>query len=236
MTRTRYSVVPPDSLVDIFRPLAGVSDENFQKFIDSVRSNKGFSTDKKRCEQLGELIGLSAEDTAVLLSFTGGLYQRFRSLEKSGANFDTLVEAFVEEALQNNNVEADTDKLTQGQFLDGLSSRLKLLLSQNDKIDTSDKIARLKQGFIKNATGFGTFVDLRADFREKFTSINSLVPIVQLRILTDADDVSSREFVCQFDARALTRLKEVIAEAEDKLRTISSHAVLSHLILMDDTE
>lgn len=236
MMRTRYGFFPPGSLSDVLSPLAEATEENFEAFATATRSRRAFSADKSRCEQLSSFLNMSAEDTAVLVSFLGGLYQRFRAMEKSGDDFNELVDAFVKEVLQSNGEEGEVDSQTSNQLYEPLRTRLKLLLAQDSRIDDSDKITRLKQGFLKNGVGFGSFVDLRPDFREGYKSIKSLVPIIQFRVITDADDPAAREFVFQCDRRSLRRLKEVMAEVEDKIETLSKHAELAGLVLEDELE
>lgn len=222
--------------MDVLTPIGRAPQENFKNFLTAVRSPRGFVTERKRCEQLSHVLGSSPDDIVVLLSFLGGLYQKFRALEKSGSEFDELTDAFVEEVLNSDEEESDPDLSSRHEFLDVLRSRLKLLLAQDSGIDDSDKIARLKEGFVKSAVGFGAFVDLRPDFRDKFKSVKCLIPMVQLRILTNADDISEREFVFQCDPQSLQRLRELIADTEEKIQTLSNHAVLSQFILNEGGE
>lgn len=227
MVNRTFSLFPPTSLLDVFRPLAKVDVENFQQFLTEIGSRQAFNSDKKRCEKLGYLIGVAPEDVGLLLSLLAGIYKKFRTLEDGGADFDSLSKEFYDEALSDD--DDDSVKLTEDERVT-LTERLRSLLRKNDTIDNAEKIARLKAGFIKNATGFSSFVDIRPNFKKENTEVQSLILLAQLRISTDSDNPIEREFIFQCDEKALKKLKEVISAAEKKFLTLSNHSSISKFL------
>ncbi len=93
------------------------------------------------------------------------------------------------------------------------------------------KIQRLQSGFLPNALGFASFVDLRPDFGDtaEITQVQGYVPVVQLRITTDSSE--QKTFVFQVSEEMLADLKKTIERAETKLATLKEKSPVSAHIL-----
>jgi hypothetical protein len=77
----------------------------------------------------------------------------------------------------------------------------------------------LQSGFIPNAIGFSSFVDLRPDFGdgEEISGINGYLPIIQLRITTDSANPQEKQVVLQVNEEALKELHKALKRAESKI-------------------
>lgn len=225
MSRRRFKLFPnPFAISEVLGPLGICNSDAFSVFQDAIASRHAFNSGKRRCEKLAITLGCSAEEVAILLSLLSSLYQRLRALEKTYGESSELLSDFIAEMLDES--EAIDDDGTDGLGDEGrtaLLSRLPILLAKNDNVKEAEKRSRLRAGFIKSATGFSTFVDLRPNFINDYAEINGFVPVTQVRITTDSENSSDRELVFQCSQEALAKLKKVIDEASDKLRTLANH-------------
>jgi hypothetical protein len=193
------------SLEEVVRNVAQLSDSAFNS-LQSLVSKQGFQIESEQCERLAKEMSLSQEQTLYLLSALAFMYRQAESASESN---ETLARNLSDE-LGDNTV--DLPKLTK---------RLTMLLAPNPQADKEIKINRLKTGFLKSATGFGSFVDLRPNFSDDLKTLHSLVPMVQFRISTDARDPTDANFVFQVDEEGLAKMKEAIERTEEKLRQLS---------------
>lgn len=170
-----------------------------------------FEADIERCERLVPVLGLQAEAIGYLLAALDVLYGRIKNVPR--AQSGEAIRRFVD----------DFDETPDNREV--LVARLTELTTPTEKIEVAQKIRRLRTGFLENATAFSTFVDLRPDFAPDYESVRALVPIIQLMVSTDAEDVARQHVVFQLDERRLAGLKSVIENAEKKLNTLKAKGV-----------
>jgi hypothetical protein len=108
-----------------------------------------------------------------------------------------------------------------------MKTRLTELLARKKNHERHKKIQRLQVGFIPNAIGFSTFLDLRPDFNEgKPETIQGFLPVMQLRISTDADNPAMRRLVMQLDEEGLAEMKKAIDRLIEKLDLLKKDGAL----------
>ncbi len=112
-----------------------------------------------------------------------------------------------------------------------LTDRLTKLLSYNESAEKRDKVGRLSKGFLPNAIGFSSFLDLRPNITSDRTSISEFVPIVQFRIRTEDGDDDEELFVFQLDERALEKLLEAVKDVQKKFEIIKNDPMISKRIV-----
>ncbi len=95
------------------------------------------------------------------------------------------------------------------------------------------KIQRLQSGFLPNALGFASFVDLRPDFGDKLDSLQlqGYVPLVQFRITTDSTVADEKTFVFQLNEEALADLRKAAERAEAKLSALKEKSLVAAQII-----
>ena len=223
----KLRVFPPFSMADVLRPMAQFDAAAFEKFSQAIASKLAFTTDKKRCEKLAGEVGARSDDVAVLLSLLSSLYDRLRDLEESNSENANIGSDFIDELLSAESAEDDDADGLKSDEVAILKVRLPVVLLKNPNVKEAEKVSRLKFGFLKNAIGFSSFVDMRPNFTDGYSSFKGIVPVTQIRIATDADNPSDREFIFQCNRDALHKLKKVVADAELKLDSLANHPELS---------
>ena len=211
MSSSPPGVLPPPSLDHAIGPIAGLTDEAFNVLALSISGPDGFDLSKTRCRKLAPSVGLNWRTIAYALGAANYLYNRFKAL--SATEVQDQVSAYVS-AIDKGIVPSERHEI--------LSMRLARLVSQDDAIDESKKLATLRGGFLPNLRSIRSFVDVRPNFSEKFSAIKNFVPIVQFRIVTDSDDPQMKQFVFQVDERSLQSFRKAIADAEVKIKTLAS--------------
>jgi len=94
------------------------------------------------------------------------------------------------------------------------------------------KLQRLQSGFIPNAVGFSTLVDLRPDFgTSKELELKGYLPIVQFRVTTDSPNPAEKRLVFQVSEEALGELKKALERAESKLAMLKAQPAIALQIL-----
>jgi len=216
----RVQLLPPTSLEEVLGYLARLDSRQFEALRDDVVGSQAFNAEKDRCERLSEKLGLNKEPVAYLLSALSFLYGQVQGAVRDGLQFETATQAL-------------TDSLTLDAFSEDerqrLISRLPLLLAENPNVERAAKLRRLKRGFLSNAVGFSTFVDLRPNFSDDL-SVEALIPIVQFRITTDAEADNDRFVVFQIGEDGLAELDSAVQRAKKKLAAIKDQLPIGGLI------
>jgi hypothetical protein len=212
----------PRSFDAIVARIGSLSDTGYKALRNEIE-NAAFDADAERCERISPILGISPEVVGVLLTALDILYGRLKRLPE-GVQLTHAVRSFVD-SLEEIELTPDArDKLT---------ARLIELTAPKEKIELAQKIRRLRTGFLENATTFSSFVDLRPDFAPGYESVRALVPIIQLMITTDAEDVARRHLVFQLDERRLAGLRKVVEQAEKKLDTLRTKGIEKLQILSE---
>ena len=111
-----------------------------------------------------------------------------------------------------------------------LAQRLETLLSDKPQVELLKKTTRLEKGFLDNAVGFTSFVDLRPCFDADHAEISGWIPMIQLRITTDSSLKSNKSIVLQLNRETLEALKDTLDDVESKLtkvtRTLSQNGLV----------
>ena len=205
-------VKPPESLAEALAPLASLTDSEFSKFVSAVSGQRSFSLSKEQLDGLKK----EAPATAAILPFTLGtlsfLYAQIDEVAKGDESLVDIVSQLVDD-LDREGKWAQTKSL--------MKTRLTELFTKKPNHGRFKKIQRLQTGFIPNATGFSSFLDLRPDFNDgKPEQINGLLPIVQFRISTDADNPALRRLVVQLDEEGVVELKKAVDRIVEKIQTL----------------
>jgi hypothetical protein len=90
------------------------------------------------------------------------------------------------------------------------------------EVDNAQNLARLEIGFLPNAVGFASFVDLRPHFSRDKERIEGFVPICQLRIETLAQDGQEDSLVFQISESGLLALENAIQQLRKKLNIVGT--------------
>jgi hypothetical protein len=201
----------------VFDFVSSLPDPDFQTFQSHISGPDAFDTDKERCERVAADLRVQPSTVGVVVSALAFLYSQ---VQRAGQDSP--------KELVNEVVRGVTDEDPSEHAV--LVDRLVALLRRNENADTFRKLQRLRTGFLENATGFSSFLDLRPNFNDDRSQIVGLVPIVQFRVSTDADDPAKQALIFQLDERGLKRLKEAVESAERKLDTLLAHSTISPMV------
>jgi len=202
----------PPSLEDILLHIARLSDEQFTRLQNEIQSEEGFNTDSSRCAKLATLLNQPAAEVGYVLSALAYLYRRVNSEAVNQTAIGPAIERFVSSFRR---LELTPDEKSQ------LVTRLVYATQKNEGIEHAIKLQRLRKGFLKNAVGFKSFVDLRPDFDAQHEAITGLIPLIQIQVVTDSDDPHESNLTFQLSERTLQGLKEMIADVEKKLAVVA---------------
>lgn len=221
------SILPPNSLGDLISPIADLSETEFSALNAAVSTKRSFSLKKEEIERLrNELPQAAARNLTFLLTALSFLYGHLLRLTEAGMQYDEAVKATAEE------LESDAK---WGSKKTIATDRLALLFKQ-DVHQQLRKIQRLQSGFLPNALGFATFIDVRPDFGDNLNSpqLRAYVPIIQFRITTDSQSPEQKSIVFQMSESALSDLRKAITHAETKLDILKEKSKIGPEILRDD--
>jgi hypothetical protein len=217
------TVKPPESLAEALRPIATLSESEFTKLALALSGPRSFSLSKEQLEALQK----DAPGVAAVLPYTLGtlafLYSQIEDVPEGEQTEAPIIAQLVD----------DLDPKDEWASIKSLMKvRLTDLLGRKKNHERFKKVQRLQNGFIPNATGFSTFLDLRPDFNEgKPEKIQGVLPVIQLRISTDADNPTMRRLVVQLDEDGLAELKKAIDRLTQKIEILKTDTHLaSHLI------
>ena len=212
---------PPESIGAAITPIATISDVEFTRLRKATSTRRSFNIKPKSVKELiGEIpaLSMSLPFTLGALAFLYGRLEPFRDKTSLPAVVTQLVEDFEVKCEAG-----DREKLEQ---------RLTQLLERNESYESSRKLQRLEKGFLPNAIGFRSFVDLRPNFGgEGDLQFDGFLKIVQFRIRTDAEARKTKEFVFQVSEEALEELQLAIDRAKAKLRALDQLPSVSQQIV-----
>jgi hypothetical protein len=213
---------PPLSLKEILEELGSFSDQEFDLFLSETLTSAAFDASPERCDAVARKLDKDPGLLGYIFGALGLLYREVRRKAKDEKTLKLLIEELLNTFEIASSGKTDVNKLTD---------RLVRLLSYNESAERRDKIGRLKKGFIPNALGFSSFVDLRPNYDPERTKVTDFVPLVQFRIRTDSEDERDDFLVFQLDEPALERLGEAIKDIQKKLEVIKRDAVSSGRIV-----
>jgi hypothetical protein len=219
MTKTP-PLFPGVSFEDAVIEIAALPEQVFEGFKAAIRSPRAFDDEADRVSQLARELNISTNDVFMLLQATSILYERVQALPDD-ASKSIAIGDFIDEFDEDVELDVKTK----------LASRIIELTSANDNVELNKKIKRLRAGFLDTAYSFSTFVDLRPDFTANRDAVRGFVPMIQIKISTNADNPNNQSLLFQVDEAGLLKLKEEIEAAETKLSTLSKQNLAAIPIL-----
>ena len=199
------------SFEEIFLIVARLPEPNFVALDAAVHGPEAFTTEKERLRRISAEVSLDPDTLGVMFRALEFIYVELSDDEAEAADVPATVDSIVS-TLDGGRL----DDVAKG----ALVSRLGSLLARNEFADVHRKAARLRTGFVPNVVSASTMVDLRPNFNQRRDTVLELIPIIQLRIRTDAADPSDRSLVVQLDSAALDKLQETLKGAQDKVRVL----------------
>jgi hypothetical protein len=217
------TVKPPESLAEALTPLASLSDAEFSKLAAAVSGTRSFSLSRDQLDALKKEVPAAA----AILAFTLGTLAFLSSQVDDVAEGDSPISDIVSQLVD------DLDKEGKwAQIKPVMKARLTELLAKKPNHRRFKKIQRLQTGFVPNATGFSSFLDLRPDFNEgKPEQINGLLPVIQFRISTDADNPAMRRLVVQLDEESVAELKKAVDRIVEKMQVLKQNTTLTSYLV-----
>jgi hypothetical protein len=217
---TENFITPPSSLDEALALLLVLREEEFSELSQVTSGPHSFSLSSSQLKELQTKIASTTDYLPVLLGALSFVYDRTTKLRDAGKSVGDIVKQLVDEL--------DLDKITLDQK-DLLRKRLEVVLKQNPAYARFRKIRGLQDGFLPNAIGFRSMVDLRPDFGEgDALSYQGLLKVIQFRVRTDSDNPELKEFVFQLSEEALEELNKAVARARDKLAALRREGRLSN--------
>jgi hypothetical protein len=194
------------------RPIAGMTEAEFEALLAAISGARSFSLSKDQIAELTRQIPVSANNLPYMLGTLAFLYSQIS--QQIGE--DDVGEATIAKLVE----ELDASSFS-GDDKEAMSRRLKALLERRASHQIFAKTRRLQRGFIPNATGFSSFVDLRPNFNDGVpTEVVDFLPLIQFRISTDADRNDQKRFVFQLSPDSLGELQKAIERAQAKLEIL----------------
>src|SRR5216684_2133332 len=213
MSSSMPAILPPNSLGEAVRPIGLLSESEFSKILELVSGPRGFSPTKEQFEEIERSIPKLAVNLGFVLAALSFLTGQAEHFEEAGQPFDSIFSSVVDELDKGAN---------WGEAKGIAANRLKEIFDKRDAYKRFKKLNRLRTGFLPNATGFSTFVDIRPNFEGKPKQVVDLIATVQMRLTTDATAVAQRELVFQISEEALKLLKEAVSSIEEKIQILKS--------------
>jgi hypothetical protein len=218
------SILPPNSLGELLRSIVDMSPAEFEVLNTAVTGSRSFSLRKDEIEKLrNQLPPAAANNLTFLLTALSFLYSHIARQLEAGMTYTDAIDATVAELDQQAKWDAKRkDAIERFSILFRPQTHQRLR-----------KIQRLQSGFLPNALGFASFVDLRPDFGDKTDALQlqGYLPIVQFRITTDSAVADEKTFVFQLNEEALTDLRKAVERAEAKLSTLKDNSPIAAQIL-----
>jgi hypothetical protein len=211
------AIVPPASLGEALRPLEELSEVEFSALTTAVAGPRSFSLSKDDLGTLRNQLGTHAANLTFLLAALAFLYSHVERLVESGMPYAEAIRATTDELASD---------AQWGPKKGEVQNRLALILKNKDVHQRFRKIQRLQAGFIPNAIGFSTFVDLRPDFGDgEELNLKGYLPIVQFRVTTDSNSPETRRLVFQMSEDALA--EKTVERAEKKLALLKEQPAIA---------
>jgi hypothetical protein len=205
----------PPSFGAVLKIVASFSDSDFEKLASELNGVDAFDLDRGRSEHIAKAIGTDAETAGHIIQFCGYLYGQIHSRDVTAHDIPLVVANLVD-------TYADFENKDERE---PLVERLCSVLGRRQSADSFRKAQRLRLGFLRNAISFSSLVDLRPDFSEDKKTVARLIPVAQVKISTDDDDLDFKDIWIQLDERSLARLKEAVNEMEQKFSTLHAEPI-----------
>jgi hypothetical protein len=196
----------PSSLL---KELADFPSNEFDRVLDEVRKADDLRLPKAVLERLRTELGSNGRTAAVLLAFTSNVFDHLCDSSEFGIEKKEFLEVF-QEILRG---EFDDEHQAQLVF-----NRLEQLLQPWRSALRRRKKEWLETGILPTAIDFASFVDLRPDFSDDRMTIDALVPIAIVEIVTQSSPDERKSIQFQLGAKALADLKALVADIEKKLK------------------
>jgi hypothetical protein len=206
---------PPLSLKETLEGLGSLTDPEFEQFFAETQTLAAFDSTSERSEALAKKIDKDPGFIRYLLSALDFLYREVSRRTKDEQTLRLMLAELLKSL-----------ELTEHQAHAKIADHLVKLLSPNQNAERRDKVGRLTKGFLPNARGFSSFVDLRPNLDVERTSIAEFIPLIQFRIRTEQEDEAEESWVFQMDERALDKLSEAVKDVQSKMEIIKRAAAL----------
>jgi hypothetical protein len=220
---TPFQITPPLTIGEAVVPIVRMTDDEFKILLEAISGPKSFSLSKERLEDLQKKIPSSGPALTYLLSILAFLYSQIDRVVDLGEQFPSAISKLVEEL--------NTTAKWGDQHSKAIA-RFSAVLERKETHKRFRKVQRLQSGFIPNAVGFSSFVDLRPDFGEgDAPSLQGYLRMIQMRISTDADMPEHRRFVFQLTEDGLSELKKTVERLELKLAELKKDDCIATRII-----
>jgi hypothetical protein len=177
---------------------------------------------KEDLEGLRNQIPSHAANVTFFVAALSFVYSHIARLIEAGMSYSDAVASTVAE-LEKEATWGDRKAVVQGRFLKLFSPEIH---------QRARKLQRLQSGFIPNAIGFSTLVDLRPDFGEgPDLVLNGYLPVIQFRVTTDSNNPPDKRLVFQVNENALGEMRKALERAEQKLATLKRQSILASQIV-----
>lgn len=185
-----------------------------------METANGYDHSLGRCNELAiKLKGdFNASNIFRLLISLEFLYDHLREWEKREPDGDKSLRQFLEVTGVNSKLGPDQNAGYQ---------KLARLLAKNPALERLRKLQKLRNGLLDTAIGFSSFLDIRPRFAEDRSSLEELVPMIILSVVTRSDDGSDRSPVFQFDLAGLAKLRATLDDIDKKLKVLKEDARIS---------
>tara|TARA_R100001086_G_C11839175_1_gene258665 strand:- start:832 stop:1512 length:681 start_codon:yes stop_codon:yes gene_type:complete len=203
-------------------PLAFFNEGEFERFQLAIASPRRFLLNKNAIKQMAADLGRDEETVGYLLSALGLLQNRFQqsSGEKEFVRAkQTLVEI----------IDSQADLFDGADVASRLAKRLDILLEYSPEFSRYVKAARISRGFLANATGFSTFVDLRANFSDTDAisdpgELDGFSIVIQCRLRTVDAEGKDQSVTFQVNEEVIDEMIEALMRATSKVAVIKAEA------------
>jgi hypothetical protein len=222
---TYSPIIAPTSVWQAVRPLGDLSTAEFNALVSAVSGPRSFSLSKEELEALRNQISVRSVNPTFLLAALGFLSSHVARLVESGVPYADAITAMTDE------LEAEAK---WGEKKDEVRKRFGAILQTNEVNQRFRKVQRLQLGFMPNAVGFSTFVDLRPDFGDgEGMDIKGYVPVIQFRVTTDSSNPEEKRLIFQMNEESLVELRKTVDRTEAKLKALKEQpAIALQLIKM----
>jgi hypothetical protein len=191
--------------------IVGLPSESKKALLTALMSDQGFSVSP---ESLSEQLNASTVEAANILRTLESLYEYVGEFSTRDEQLEAL-----EDALSR------LDSLTG--YVEDVSDVAEALfefVEPNEQIEKTRKRERLREGFIPNAIGFTSFVDIRPNFTRvdyEPAEVAEFVRQIQFVVVTDSRDPAFETITLQLNEAGLESLREMLKTLDTKVAALS---------------
>lgn len=222
------TAIPPLSPDALLVVLAKLDEKSFEALSVAIQSPDAFSTSKRRCDELGKALGLESRQIRYLLLI---LEQFYNNANPQKRPRDGLQDPILELLGSLDYLRSHEDA---AQLLPIIADRIEKLIVPHPNIEGHRKVRRLRQGFLPNVQAIASHVDLRPDYDRDRSAIQRLVPMIQVRISTDAKPRPERNFVFQISIDKLAEFDAELRDIRKKLDQLRRVPGIASLLIAED--